>query len=169
MTRKSVVSPRNWNIEKNTTLINKRLKRGTNQKNWYKNDTDIPLYLGLSIGIHLLNINSKNRKTLCEICPKLVRKAADQLCESKFLLISSFSIILTSLQSLNLSFPLLFCVISTAILKFPPWFPAFLPWFQISPRWFPAPLSPSHLSHSHSIFSAFPSFHFPFSHLGFHR
>ena len=36
------------------------------------------------------------------------------MCETKF-------IIFTSLQSLNLLFPLLFHVISTAILKFPPW------------------------------------------------
>ena len=42
----------------------------------------------------------------------------------------SFSNILTSLHYLNLSFPLLFHVISTAIAKFLPWFPASSPRFQ---------------------------------------
>ena len=79
-----------------------------------------------------------------------------------------FSIILTFLHSLNLSFSLLFYVISTAILKFPPWFSASPPWFPTFfafpprlpafPRWFPAPAFPSHSSHSHLY-----SLHFPHS------
>ena len=41
-------------------------------------------------------------------------------------------IILTSLQSLNLSYLLLFHVMSTTKLFLdPPWFPAFVPWFSI--------------------------------------
>ena len=56
---------------------------------------------------------------LYEICQKLRKKAPDQMCETKFLQICSFSNILTSLRSLNLSFPLLFYAISTAIPKFP--------------------------------------------------
>ena len=44
------------------------------------------------------------------------------MCKTKFLRMCSFSIILTSLYSLNLSFPLLSYVISTAITRFPPWF-----------------------------------------------
>ena len=51
---------------------------------------------------------------------KKARKAAHQMCESKFLQTCLFFIILTSLHSLNLSFPLLFYIISTAILNFPP-------------------------------------------------
>ena len=68
-------------------------------------------------------------------------------------------IILTSIQSFNLSFPLLFHVISTAILKFPPWFPASPPWFTTFfvfpprfpafPGWFSTPAFPSHSLHSH--------------------
>ena len=79
-----------------------------------------------------------------------------------------FSNILTSLHSLNLSFSLLFYVISTAILKFPPWFSASPPWFPTFfafpprlpafPRWFPAPAFPSHSSHFHLY-----SLHFPHS------
>ena len=56
------------------------------------------------------------------------------MCEIKFLQMCSFYIIFTSLYSLNLSFPLLFCVIicdiSIAIIKFPPWFAALPPWFH---------------------------------------
>ena len=52
------------------------------------------------------------------------------MCKSKSLQMCSFSIILTSLRSLNLSFPLLSYVISTAT-------PKFLPWFSTSPSWFP--------------------------------
>ena len=120
LTPKSLVTPINWNIEKNTNLNTKGLKRGTNLKNKYENDTDLPFYLAFPIGIYLFKINNKNRKTLCEICSKLKRKEPDQTCETKFLQVCSFSIILTSLQSLNLLYPLLFYVISTAILKFPP-------------------------------------------------
>ena len=54
---------------------------------------------------------------MCQICPKLTKKAPSQMRETKF-------IILTSLQSFNSSFSLLFHVISTAILKFPLWFPS---------------------------------------------
>ena len=103
-------------------------------------------------GIYLFKINNKNRKILCQICLKLTRKAPGQMRETKF-------IILTSLQFFNLSFSLLFHVISAAILKFPPWFPAsprwfptffvFLPRFPASPRWFSTPAFPSHFSHSH--------------------
>ena len=81
-------------------------------------------------------------------------------------------IILTSLQSFNLSFPLLFHVISTAILKFLPWFPASPPWFPtffVFPprfpamsRWFSALAFSSHFSHSHPY-----SLHFPHSVLQF--
>ena len=42
------------------------------------------------------------------------------MCETKFLQMCSFSIILTSLHSFNLSFALLVYAISTAIPKFPP-------------------------------------------------
>ena len=67
-------------------------------------------------------------------------------------------IILTSVQSFNLSFPLLFYVISTAILKFPPWFPASPPWFLIFLYFHPDSLHShadslhphSHLIHWHS-------------------
>ena len=57
---------------------------------------------------------------LCEIRPKLTIKTPDQICETKFLQIRSLSIILTSLHVFNLSFPLLFSVISIAIPNFPP-------------------------------------------------
>ena len=76
-------------------------------------------------------------------------------------------IILTSLQSFDLSFPLLFHVISTAMLKFLPWIPASPPWFPtffvFSPRfsafpcWFSAPAFPSHSSHFHPYFLLFPN------------
>ena len=69
------------------------------------------------------------------------------------------SIIFTFLRSFNSLFPLLFQVISTVILTFPPWFSASPPWFPTFflfptrfptfPRWFPAPAFPSHSSHSH--------------------
>ena len=75
-------------------------------------------------------------------------------------------IILTSLQSFNLSFPLLFHVICTDMLTFPPWFPALPPWFPTFfvfpprspafPRWLPAPAFPSHSLHSHNYFLHFP-------------
>ena len=81
-------------------------------------------------------------------------------------------IILTSLQSFNSSFSLLFHVISTAILKFPPWFSAsppwfatffvFLPRFPAFSRWFSAAAFPCHSLHSHSC-----SLHFPHSVLQF--
>ena len=107
-------------------------------------------------------------KTLCEICPTLARKEPQQICETAFLEICSFSTILVSLYSLNLSFRLLFYVISTTIFKFPPsfhaspvWFPTFLPLpprFRTFSRWF---LS----SHYHPYFKHYPHFvpHFPVS------
>ena len=77
----------------------------------------------------------------------------------------SFSIILNSLYSLNLSFPLLFYVISTTLPRFPPWFPALPSWFPTFfafppifpkfPLWFSAPTFPSHYSHSHPYFPHF--------------
>ena len=57
------------------------------------------------------------------------------MCYASFLQMCSFDIILISLHSLNLSFRLLFYVISTAILKFPSWFPA-------PPSWFPTHFHP---------------------------
>ena len=85
---------------------------------------------------------------------------------TKFLQICSFSIILTSLRSLNLSFPLLFYVNSTALLKFSPWFPASPPWFPTFfafshrfpafPHQFPSPAFPSHLLCSYPYFPHFP-------------
>ena len=75
-------------------------------------------------------------------------------------------IILISLQSFSLTFPLLFHIISTAILKFLSWFPVLPPWFHAFfefpprfpefPRWFSAPAFPSHSSHSHLYFPQFP-------------
>ena len=50
--------------------------------------------------------------------------------ETGFLQMCSFSIILASLHSLNLSFPLLFYVTSSAVPKFPIWFPTSPPWFR---------------------------------------
>ena len=47
---------------------------------------------------------------------------------------SSFSIILTSLHSLNLLLPLLFYAISVAISRFPPWFSHFLHFHSDSPH-----------------------------------
>ena len=44
------------------------------------------------------------------------------MCKNKFLQMRSFSIILASVHSWNLSFPLLSYVIGTAIPKFPPLF-----------------------------------------------
>ena len=70
--------------------------------------------------------------------------------ESKF-------IILTSLQYFTLSFPLLFHVVSTAILKFPPWFLAPLPWFTHFSDFHPDS------QHSHADFSH-PHFH-PLPHI----
>ena len=61
---------------------------------------------------------------------------------------------MTSIQSFNLSFPLLFHVISTAILKSLPWFPASPPWF---PTFFyfhpdsPHSHADSPYPHSHTI------------------
>ena len=51
------------------------------------------------------------------------------MCKTKFLQMCSFSIIFNSLHSLNLSFPLLFYFIFTAIPKFPRWFSTSPPWF----------------------------------------
>ena len=72
------------------------------------------------------------------------------MCEIKFLQICLFFTILTSLHFLNLSFPLLFYVISTNLLKFPPWFPASPPWpphiFLISTK---IPLIPTDFPHLH--------------------
>ena len=52
------------------------------------------------------------------------------MCKTKFLQMFSFSIILSSLHFLKLSFALLSYVISTAIPKIPPWFSTLLPWFS---------------------------------------
>ena len=112
---------------------------------------DLPFYLAFPIGIYLLKSNNKSRKTWCKICPKLTRKAPDHMCETKYLQMCSFSIILTSFHSLNLSFPLLFYVISIAIPKFPFWFPASPPWFPAFfafPRWLHSPPYSLHSPHS---------------------
>ena len=102
--------------------------------------------------------------------PKVRKKASGQKGETKF-------IILTSLQSFNLSFPLLFHVISTAILKLLPWFPASAPWFPtffvFPPRFltfpcrFSAPAFPSHSLHSHPYFPDIPHFVLQFPILAF--
>ena len=98
---------------------------------------------------------------MCEICPTLTRKIPEQICETVFLQMCSFSIILASLYSLNLSFSYLFCVISTAILKFSPslsasspWFPTFLP---LPPR-FPTFSCWFHSLHSHPYSQHYPHF-----------
>ena len=101
---------------------------------------------------------------MCEICPKLTRKALDRMCETKFLQMCSFSIILTSLRSFNLSFQLPLYVIFTAIPNLPPWFlapprwfPAFFafpPRFSAYPCWFPT--FPAHFSHSPHFVPQFP-------------
>ena len=114
------------------------------------NCKDLPSYLAFPTGIYLFKINNINRETSREICPELTRKASDQMYETKFLQMCSFSIVLTCLHTLNLSFSLLFYVISTALPKFPLWFPTSSPWF---PAFFVFPLR----------FSAFP-FHFLHSH-----
>ena len=154
MTRKSVESPINWNIEKNTTINTEGLKEEVKE---IENHIDLPFYLPFPTGIYLFKINNINRKTLFEICPKLTRKVPDQMCKTKFLQMCSFSIILTSLHSLNLSFPLLFYVISTAIPKFPFWLSTSPPWFPklfVFPPRFSA--SPSHSSQSHPYSPHFP-------------
>ena len=105
-----------------------------------------------------------------EICPKLTRKVSDQLCGTKFLQIWSFFIILTSLNYFNLSFSLLFYVMSTAIPKCPPWFPT-------SSHWFPIFLCiSSQIPHIPVLipsipipFLAFPSFFPPVLHFSFYR
>ena len=125
VTHKSEVSPINWNIEKNTTLNTKFLKRGTKRINlkitW---KIKFPFYLAFLTGIYLFKINNKNKKTLCKTWTKVKKKTPAQISEIKFLQMCSFIIILTSFHSLNSSFPYLFYVISTTMLKFPPWFPA---------------------------------------------
>ena len=77
---------------------------------------------------------------------------------------------LHSIQSVNLSFPLLFYVIYSVILKFPSWFsalsPLFSTFFTFPPR-LHAPAFPSHSSHSHSYSSHFLHFVPEFSILAF--
>ena len=135
----------------------------------FENDIDLPFHLAFPTGIYLLKINSKNKNTLCEKCPKLTRKAQDQMCETNFLQMCLFYVILTSLHSLN---PRLFYVISTAMFKFPAWFLASQLWFSMSfafpPRfpvfshWFPVPAFPL-------LFFAFPLFHSLILHFSFYR
>ena len=96
------------------------MSKNRNQKSYNENDRDLPFYLAFSTGINLFKIKNKNRNTLFKIWPKKTRKVAHQMCETKFLQMCLFFTILTSLHSLNLLFPLLFYIISTAILKFPP-------------------------------------------------
>ena len=101
------------------------------------------------------------------------RKELDQKCETKFLQMCSFSISLTSLQSLSLSFSVLFFVISTAIPKFQFWFPASLPWFPAFlsfsyrypafPRWFHAFPFHSLYPHPYSLHSSHSVPQFPIS------
>ena len=113
-------------------------------------------YLAFPTGIYLFKINNINRETLCEICPKLTRNAPDGMCETKFLQICLFSIILISRYYFNFLFSLLFYVICTAIPKFPHWFLALLhrlPTFSAFP----------------SRFLVFPSFSSPIFHFGFYR
>ena len=113
-------------------------------------------------GIHLFKINNKNRKTLCEICPELTRKAPVQMCGTN---VCTFSVILTSLHSLNLSFPLPIGVISTVILKFPLWFPLWFPTFFAFPTSSPhsRPIPDNRILIVFLVFPplfyAFPSFH----------
>ena len=90
------------------------------------------------------------------------------MCETKFFQMCSFSSILTSLHSfLNLSFPLLFYVISTAIPKFrdSPWFTVIPRIFRISTQipWISIPFL-AFLP----LFSAFSSFCSPIPHFGFY-
>ena len=70
MTWKNVMSPINWNIEKNTALNSK--------------DLNLPFYLAFPDDIYLLTINNTNRNTLWEICPNLTRKTPDQMCKGSF-------------------------------------------------------------------------------------
>ena len=76
------------------------------------------------------------------------------MCETKFLKMCLFYIISTSLRSLNLSFPLLFCVIiyviSTAILKFLPLIPCIAIILHFDPD-FPHSQATSPQPHSHPI------------------
>ena len=68
VTRKSVVFPIKWNIEKNTTL---------------------------NTLIYLFKINNKSRTKFCKTWPNLTRKAPDQRCGTEFLQMCSFSILST--------------------------------------------------------------------------
>ena len=115
---------------------------------------DLPFYLAFPTGIYLFKINNKNRTIFCKICPNLTRKVPDQMSATKFLKMRSFSI-LSALWIHHFH-----CYsISTATLKFPPWFPASPPWFSTIfafpsrfftfPNWFLTPAFPSHSSHSH--------------------
>ena len=107
------------------------------------------------------------KKTLCEICPTLTRKAPDQICKTTFLQICSFSTILVSLYSLNLSFPLLFYVISTA--TFIPCNPTLIPHIFTITTQIPCILTLIHFLAFSPLFSALSWFCLPISRFDFYR
>ena len=109
---------------------------------------------------------------LCERCSKLTRKAPDQMCETKFLQMCSFSIILTSVHL----FPVLFYIISTTILKFPQCTATLIPNnFCIStqstriPTLIPCTRIPIPFLVFPHLFSAFLSFPYPIPYFGYYR
>ena len=161
-TLKSVVAPIKWNIEKTPLWMPKIEKEEL--KKLSENHVDLWFHLALSTGIYLFKINNKTERHMS----KVNKKGTRSNCETKLLQMCLFSIILTSLHSFNLSFLLLFNVISTVI-------PKFLPWFQVSPHWFSA------FSAFHPRFPTYPCWFltFPFHslhsfrsqipHFGFYR
>lgn len=166
MTGKNVMSPINWNIEKNNALNSK--------------DLNLPFYLAFPDDIYLLTINNTNRNTLWEICPNLTRKTPDQMCKGSFykcahfllfwifsdLLIYHFHCYSLLFLSLYLRLHLDPCIvtlisnilrISTQILHIPTLIP-----HSTQPHSHPIP---GFLS----LLSAFHSCHCPILHFGFYR
>ena len=111
-------------------------------------------------------------------------KAPNKMCETNFLQMCSFSIILTSLHSLNLSFPTailhdFYCYtllstlipcISTLISQIP-WIPALIARISTQITRIPSLISciPITSLAFPPLFSPFPLFYSPISHFSFYR
>ena len=119
--------------KKTTTLNTEGLKRGTKRLNM-KKQMDLPFYLAFLTGIYLFKFNNKNRKALCEICP---RQNKNKFYKTKcvklhfykcvhFLYYFDFSLLFESIISFPMSFLLLYLSSHLDSLHRYPNFPHFL-------------------------------------------
>ena len=97
--------------------------------------------------------------------PNVNKKGTNRICETAFLQICSFSTILASLYSLNLSFPFLFYIISTA--TFIPCIATLIPHIFTITTQIPCILTLIHFLAFSPLFSALSWFRSPISRFDF--